>query len=225
MTEINFIAMQLRRFMKTVLLFLLSSTLSKHAKKNPQKPQATPPPPQRWTTAHCMDVTVTLSIVTWRSLAGFQSISYRTRRDAPTRLSPTPPALELNRNMSAQIFGSFICKMSTLENAIQLPMWWETTQKTSQFSLVSRCLGKHTCVPIHFSEVFSVLPFTLFQCWSGWWHPFSSFQGRLLSVSSFYAAILQVINGENSRKTAASTNLSPCFILCTSQFKQRNWTK
>ena len=35
---------------------------------------------------------------TWRSFAGFQSMSYRTSLDAPIRLSPTPPALELNRN-------------------------------------------------------------------------------------------------------------------------------
>ena len=33
-----------------------------------------------------------------RSFAGFQSMSKSTRRDAPTMLSPTPPALELSRN-------------------------------------------------------------------------------------------------------------------------------
>ena len=36
----------------------------------------------------------------WRSFAGFQSESNRTSRFAPTRLSPTPPALQLSRNTS-----------------------------------------------------------------------------------------------------------------------------
>jgi hypothetical protein len=31
-------------------------------------------------------------------LAGFQSISYSINLDAPIRLRPTPPALELSRN-------------------------------------------------------------------------------------------------------------------------------
>lgn len=33
----------------------------------------------------------------WRSVAGFQSESTRTRREAPVRLRPTPPALEERR--------------------------------------------------------------------------------------------------------------------------------
>ena len=40
--------------------------------------------------------------LTWRSLAGFQSISKRTSRDAPIRFKPWPPALELSRNTTAK---------------------------------------------------------------------------------------------------------------------------
>ncbi len=37
-----------------------------------------------------------------RSLAGFQSMSYITRREAPIKFRPTPPALELSRKIPAR---------------------------------------------------------------------------------------------------------------------------
>lgn len=43
-----------------------------------------------------------VEVYTWRSLAGFQSMSYRTSLEAPTRFRPTPPALELRRNTAAK---------------------------------------------------------------------------------------------------------------------------
>ena len=47
----------------------------------------------------CTYVNVYVDTVhTCKSLAGFQSISYNTRYEAPIRFNPTPPALELNRN-------------------------------------------------------------------------------------------------------------------------------
>jgi len=36
-----------------------------------------------------------------KSVAGFQSESYRTKRDAPVRFRPTPPAFALSKNTSA----------------------------------------------------------------------------------------------------------------------------
>lgn len=44
----------------------------------------------------------TKSILTCKSLAGFQSMSYSKSREAPMRFKPTPPALELSRNTSKQ---------------------------------------------------------------------------------------------------------------------------
>jgi hypothetical protein len=37
-----------------------------------------------------------------KSVAGFQSESYRIKREAPVKLSPTPPALALSRNTTAE---------------------------------------------------------------------------------------------------------------------------
>ena len=57
-----------------------------------------------------------------------------------------------------------------------------------QFKIVYICARerKPTCALSSLSEVFPVLPFRQFQCWSDWWCPFSSFRGRWSSASSFH---------------------------------------
>ena len=79
--------------------------------------------------------------VTWRSFAGFQSMSYRNRREAPTRFSPTPPALELNRKTSAQIFSSLICQ------ELKEYHWWWKAVWMSDGRPMHMTVQKNSCIP------------------------------------------------------------------------------
>ena len=67
-----------------------------------------------------------------------------------------------------------------------------------QFKMVSRCSEKPICTPPGLSEVFSMLPFKLFQCSSDWQQPSQSYQlvliNRCINQSFYFFPFFFIIN-------------------------------